>query len=257
MPVAGVRRIKKFVTAGGLLYTTDWALLNVIQKAFPGTIAYNGKSTGDHVTPVVVHAKHDNLMSNMLLREGMKPQWWLEGGSYPIEIKDSRRVEVLASSAQMKKMYKSAPVVVRFKWEDGEVIHVVSHFYRQAGTVGPDVAAGEMVDQMDGLSAADKAAFKAGKGKGVGALGTASSYAFQKMTTNLIVGKKKKARALDKSYNLTPKNEMSVEGRKAKKGARLKKVGDKTRNKDGKKQIRVRDDRGNEDWAFEDDLVTR
>src|SRR5687767_1934657 len=99
MPKAGLTKIEKFVRAGGLLYTTDWALLNVIQQIFPRTIKHNGGSTGDHVTAVHVHSKHDDLMSNMLLKTGSEPEWWLEGGSYPIEILDSKRVEVLASSA--------------------------------------------------------------------------------------------------------------------------------------------------------------
>src|SRR5687768_8261282 len=115
IPQAGLQRIEKFVRAGGLLYTTDWALLNVVQKIFPGTIKHNGVSTGDHVTAVHVHEKHDDLMSNMLLKAGSEPQWWLEGGSYPIKILDAKKVQVLASSNQMKKQYGAAPVVVRFK----------------------------------------------------------------------------------------------------------------------------------------------
>ncbi len=34
MPNAGLKRVEKFVRAGGLLYTTDWALLNVVQRPF-------------------------------------------------------------------------------------------------------------------------------------------------------------------------------------------------------------------------------
>src|SRR5688500_3050335 len=64
IPQAGLQRIEKFVRAGGLLYTTDWALLNVVQKICPRTIRHNGVSTGDHVTAVHVHEKHDDLMSN-------------------------------------------------------------------------------------------------------------------------------------------------------------------------------------------------
>jgi hypothetical protein len=105
MPQAGLQRLEKFVRAGGLLYTTDWALLNVVQKAFPKTIAHTGGSTGNHVTPVRVLHQHDDLMSNMLLTGAAEPQWWLEGGSYPIQILDRQRVEVLAASDQMGKQY--------------------------------------------------------------------------------------------------------------------------------------------------------
>ena len=92
MPDAGVRRIERFVRAGGLLYTTDWALLNVVQKAFPGTIAHNGRSTDSEVTPVLIKTEHEDLMSNVLLRRNKEPEWWLEGGSYPIRILNPGRV---------------------------------------------------------------------------------------------------------------------------------------------------------------------
>lgn len=135
-PTSRVRLRFLIEREGGLLYTTDWALMNVVQKAFPNTIAAGG-GTEDGVVPVTVDKNDDNLMSKMLLRKEGHPQWWLEGGSYPIKVLDPKRVNVLASSAQMGKRYGSSPVVVRFRWEDGEVIHVVSHFYRQVATSGP------------------------------------------------------------------------------------------------------------------------
>ena len=251
MPMAGVRRIERFVRAGGLLYSTDWALLNVIQKAFPRTIAHNGRSTADHVTAVHVHKKDDNLMSNMLLREGQEPQWWLEGGSYPIKILDPKRVRVLASSPEMGRRYGAAPVVVRFRWDDGEVIHVVSHFYRQIATRGPAVAAKDAIDDVEGLSVEQKAKFKKSASSGAKMGDVASSYAFQRMTANLVVGKKRRNKDLDKMYRWTPAKRLKVAGRALKKGDRLKVVQRKG------KRIKVRDDRGNEAWVEQDDLVAR
>lgn len=242
MPMAGVRRIAKFVRAGGLLYTTDWALLNVVQKAFPGTIKHNGKSTGDHVTPVHVHHTGDDMMSNMLLRDGQEPQWWLEGGSYPIEIVDKKKVKVLASSRQMGKKYGGSPVVVKFRWDDGEVIHVVSHFYRQIKTNGPAIAAKDAVDDLDGLTPSQKAEFKKTAGSNASIGDVESSYAFQRMTANVVVGKQKRNEELDKSYGWTPAKPVVIDGRKAKKGDRVK-ILEKKGNK-----VRVRDDRGNEAW---------
>ena len=103
MPDPGVARLERFVRAGGLLYTTDWSLKNVVEKAFPGTIAHNGRGTSDEVTQVQVNAHHDNLMSEMLLRTSNDPRWYLEGGSYPILIANSDRVDVLASSRHMQR----------------------------------------------------------------------------------------------------------------------------------------------------------
>jgi len=42
---AAVVRIRRFVEAGGSLFTTDWALRYVIEPAFPGVLAYNGRNT--------------------------------------------------------------------------------------------------------------------------------------------------------------------------------------------------------------------
>jgi hypothetical protein len=251
MPQAGLRRIEKFVRAGGLLYTTDWALLNVVQKIFPGTIKHNGVSTGDHVTGVHVHAKHDDLMSNMLLKAGSEPQWWLEGGSYPISILDQKKVQVLASSEQMKKAYGAAPVVVRFKWDDGEVIHVVSHFYRQIATQGPAIATKDAIDGVEGLTEKQKAEIKASAPSDAKFGDVASSYAFQQMTSNLVVGKKRANKDLDKSYGWTPKKGVTIEGRAVGRGERVK-ILDK---KDGK--VLARDDRGNEAWLEAETLEAR
>ena len=251
MPKAGVRRIEKFVRAGGLLYTTDWALKNLVERAFPRTIRHNGKGTGDHVTHVQVARADDNIMTNMLLRNDSKPQWWLEGGSYPVKILDDERVQVLASSKQMKKMYGAAPVVVRFPWHDGHVIHVVSHFYRQAATTGPAIAAKSKVEEFNGLTAAQKQKLKASPAGDVSLSEVESSYAFQQMTSNIVVGKSRANEALDKSYGVQNKRGVTIEGRAVPTGSRLKVLARK------KGRAKVRDDRGNEGWVDDELLVAR
>ncbi|MHB8876376.1 MAG: hypothetical protein ACYC8T_22005 [Myxococcaceae bacterium] len=209
MPDAGVKRVERFVRAGGLLYTTDWALQSVIMKAFPGTIAFSGRGTESEVVPVKIDKASDNLMSNMLLRKGSEPRWWLEGGSFPIKVLDPKKVEVLAHSEQMGRSYGASPVVVHFRWEDGEVIHVVSHFYRQMDTKGPQVAAADLVETFEGLSKEDKSAFKAQGGKSsVGDV--ESSYAFQAMTANIVTEKQKKNGELEKTYNMTVKGDVAI-----------------------------------------------
>ncbi|MDF1564101.1 MAG: hypothetical protein P1V51_13715 [Deltaproteobacteria bacterium] len=236
----GREKLEKFVRAGGTLYTTDWSLRNVVQKTFPGTIRWNGRETDDHVVPVEVMENGDELMNGMLLRKDGQPQWWLEGGSYPVKILDPEKVEVLASSRRMQQRYGSAPVVVRFRWHDGQVIHVVSHFYRQLSTQGPMVAAASAVDGYGGLTAAQKKAFKASAGGRVKAGDVESSYAFQQMTTNLVVTKQKQNEDLDRLYDMTPRAEVELEGRKVKKGDRVRILSRKGGT------VRVRDDRGNE-----------
>ena len=49
-----VLRIRDFVTAGGSLFTTDWALRHVLEPAFPDIVAYNEHPTADDVVRVEV-----------------------------------------------------------------------------------------------------------------------------------------------------------------------------------------------------------
>jgi hypothetical protein len=256
MPIEGVRRIERFVRAGGLLYTTDWSLKNLVEKAFPGTIAHNGKGTGSEVVPVILDKKSDNIMSNMILRKGSHPQWWLEGSSYPIKVLDQNKVEVLAHSDEMAAKYQAAPVVVRFKWEDGEVIHVVSHFYRQMNATGPQVTAAKAADQFEGLTAEQKKKIAGSAAAGQTSAGNVeSSYAFQRMTTNIVTGKQRSNEQLDRAYGRKAKSSkppvvlnetpapMAAPVAKPATDAKFKVL----EQKGGK--VRVRDNAGNEGWA--------
>jgi hypothetical protein len=259
IPRSGLDRIQKFVRAGGLLYTTDWALTNVVQKAFPRTIVHNGASTGDEVVPVTVDRADDNLMTKMLLTRSSKPQWWLEGSSYPIRIVDPARVEVLAHSKKLEQRYGASPVVVRFRWEDGQVIHVVSHFYRQAQTEGPAVAAADKASTIEGLTPEQQKDFANSKGGGARMGDVESSYAFQRMTSNLVVGKQLQNKELDRAYDMTvrtPQPMVTAPGSKVPAAevpaGRPMKV---LSRKNGLAQ--VRDDQGNEGWMNAATLESR
>ncbi|MDX2015616.1 MAG: SH3 domain-containing protein [Myxococcaceae bacterium] len=258
MPADSLRRVERFVRAGGLLYTTDWALKNVVEQVFPNTIKHNGQSTGNEVVPVLVDEKSDNLMSQMLLRKGSEPQWWLEGSSYPIQVLDGKRVKVLAHSKVLGEKYGSSPIVVRFPYEDGEVIHVVSHFVRQMATTGPAVAAKDA--KIDGLTAAQAADFAA-SGAATATIGDVeSSYAFQRMTTNVVTTKQKKNAELDRAYNFTSGVAVPLRAQPAaaappvgtnKAGAKVKVL----ERRDG--QARVRNEFGDEGWVDEKSLIAR
>ena len=233
-------------------------LKNVIEKAFPGTIAHNGRSTSDELVPVTIDHQGDNLMSRMLLRKSARPQWWLEGSSYPIKILDKKRVEVLAHSDEMRIRYGAAPVVVRFRWEDGEVIHVVSHFYRQLDARGPQIAAATAVQSYEGLSAKDKKELAQTPAMAGAAADVESSYAFQRMTANLVAGKQRTNKSLEKKYGQTVKGSVQLRAAPAldapsiateRHGVRmrvLEKKGD---------QVKVRDEEGNEGWMPADAAV--
>lgn len=126
----GIKTIERFVFHGGTLITTDWALKTTIQRAFPGTVAHNGVNTGDDVVSVSwIHP--DDVHTRGVEVSGYALAWWLEGSSYPIEVLDPRRVNVLVRSKEMHQKYGADPLVVSFVHGEGVVFHLTSHYYLQ------------------------------------------------------------------------------------------------------------------------------
>ncbi|MBW3556550.1 MAG: hypothetical protein KY454_06385 [Actinobacteria bacterium] len=123
-------QIREFVAAGGSLFTTDWALRHVIEPAFPGVLAFNDRPTADAVVRIEV-LDGDNRFLQGVMDPGDDPQWWLEGSSYPIRILDAEPVKVLITSRQLGEQWGEAPVAVVFSHGQGEVFHMISHYYLQ------------------------------------------------------------------------------------------------------------------------------
>ena len=124
-----VLRIRDFVAAGGSLFTTDWALRHVLEPAFPGTLEYNEHPTADDVVRVEIR-EADNPFLRGVIDPGEDPLWWLEASSYPIRVLDPS-VEVLLSSTELEGKYGEAPVAVLFRHGQGEVFHMISHYFLQ------------------------------------------------------------------------------------------------------------------------------
>jgi hypothetical protein len=124
-----VLRIRDFVTAGGSLFTTDWALRYVLEPAFPDTVAYNEHPTADDVVRVEIRDAENPFLRGVI-DPGEDPLWWLEASSYPIRVLDPA-VEVLLASSELQGKYGEAPVAVLFRHGQGEVFHMISHYYLQ------------------------------------------------------------------------------------------------------------------------------
>jgi len=126
----GNTNMRRFVEAGGFLVTTDWALKHLLEPAFPGLLRYNDRPTGDDVVRIEILEGGHRFLEG-LVGPGEDPQWWLEGSSYPIEILDREKVEVLITSREMAERYGEAPIAVTFAFGQGSVFHIVSHYYLQ------------------------------------------------------------------------------------------------------------------------------
>lgn len=125
-----IKRISDHVRSGGTLVTTDWALRNLVEQAFPGYVEYNGQSTGDDVVTVELTRIGQALLPETV-GAGDKPRWWLEESSYPIRVLDKDKVDVLIRSDHMRDRYGEDAIVVRFAFGKGTVYHLVSHIYLQ------------------------------------------------------------------------------------------------------------------------------
>jgi hypothetical protein len=127
---AAITRIRSFVEAGGSLFTTDWALKHVIEPAFPGVLAFDKAPTADDVVRIEV-LDAENIYLQGVLEGQDDPQWWLEASSYPISVVDAERVKVLITSRELGEKYGERPVAVWFRWGEGDVFHMISHYYLQ------------------------------------------------------------------------------------------------------------------------------
>ena len=74
---SAIQRVREFVEQGGSLFSTDWALLHVVEPAFPGTVEFNKQPTDDTTVRVEVR-DHDNPFLDGMFHPGADPIWWLD-----------------------------------------------------------------------------------------------------------------------------------------------------------------------------------
>jgi hypothetical protein len=129
-PSQAAKDLEKFVSAGGQMISTDWALKNVLEVGFPGYVRFNKRATEDEVVGIEVLSKKDPVLTGFFDEES-DPVWWLEASSYPIEVLDKDKVEVLVRSEELGEKYGADPVIIKFAHGEGVVYHMISHFYLQ------------------------------------------------------------------------------------------------------------------------------
>ena len=248
-----IAKIRRFVKAGGFLYTTDWALKYVVQRAFPTYVKWNGKSTKNDVVGIKIVKKDNMFLQNVNLSKG-DPQWWLESSSYPIKVLDKKRVQVLIRSKEMKKKYGSEAIAVSFKFGEGQVLHIASHFYLQQNklkTKSDRKKGEEWIADEANLSPGIREELMNDKDVRESSGGDIkSAYSSQQMTSNIVVETKRAQKKMGKLYNrrLNSKAEKK-KGKSFKKGKRVRIL--KTRGS----RVKVRTDSGDESWLDSEDLM--
>lgn len=227
---AGRQRLKRFVTAGGFLYTTDHAVAELVEKVFPNTIAWTRGSTSQEIVPVKVHGSDEDRGLLNSLGDNAKELWQVAGGGYPVKVLDPSRVKVLMESDEVAKKYGSGVIAARFRWEDGQVIHVTGHFFSQPGQTPQEVAS------------------SGGRG-------------FEQLSANVVATKQADGARIDSIYKAEAKRAVQLQAAPdasappapaatapMKSGAKLKVLEQKAG------YSRVRDQQGNEGWVPADAL---
>ena len=118
MSAAARERVRRFVTAGGFLYTTDHAVHHLIEATFPGFLRYTGKTSPEAIFPMEVGDGDRGLLKK--ISAAGHPRWQLAGGGFLFDVVDHKGVEVLMSSKAVAARYHNAGVLgVRFRVGDG------------------------------------------------------------------------------------------------------------------------------------------
>jgi hypothetical protein len=85
MSPAARERVRRFVSAGGFLYTTDHAVHHLIERVFPGYIRWNHKTSSEEIFPMQVRERQQHecapgfsrrhTVSFGAWREPLQPIW--------------------------------------------------------------------------------------------------------------------------------------------------------------------------------------
>lgn len=156
MSAAARERVRRFVTAGGFLYTTDHAVHYLLERAFPGYVKWNGKTSNEEIFSMEVGQTDRGLLKK--IGSGGHPRWQLAGGGYLFDVVDKQHVDVLMTSRAVAARYGSGVLGVRFRVGDGQVIHVTGHFFTQPGQAPEVASAGRSFEQLSANVAAEKVA---------------------------------------------------------------------------------------------------
>jgi len=228
LPAEGEERVRRFVRAGGFLYTTDHTVKNLVEKIFPGYIRFNGKTSNEELFPMKT-AGDRGLLKHVA--DGGTSRWQLAGGGYLFDVVDPHKVEVLMTSDEVGRRYGSSALGVRFRVDDGQVIHVTGHFYTQPGQ-RPDVAS--------------------------------AGRAFEQLSANLVDEKKADQSRIDGLYNVAPRRSVQLQASPTAAAPAVQSAAGAAVQTESNRKVRVlekkgdyarvRDVEGNEGWVSQDAL---
>ncbi len=132
---SNLQKVRDFVLRGGYLLSTDWALQNVLQGAFPGLVCWNRDNTDGVITDAFLLDNNTTLTKGL---EGRRYTWKLDRMSQCVRILKPERVHLLARSSRLARVDPQLRVLpdpmlagalaFDFDYGKGKVLHLVGHF---------------------------------------------------------------------------------------------------------------------------------
>ncbi|HZE95595.1 MAG TPA: hypothetical protein VE981_01080 [Planctomycetota bacterium] len=135
-----VDNVRRFVEGGGYLFSSDWGI-SILERAFPGTIR-NGGMIGPRTVSMRPRPGVKSPLLDEVFFTGLKTGtvvskkllWEIDSGSYAMKV-EKPTVDVLAEAPELA---RNNAIAVAFSPDKGKgkVLHVLSHFDRQATKQG-------------------------------------------------------------------------------------------------------------------------
>lgn len=123
--------IRDFVSNGGYLLTTDWALDNMLAQTFPGYVEWN-RAKSDHNMYSSTIVNPDPVLFNNTVRSAY---WKLDLSAHLIRIRRPDAVRILCTSPELasEDPDRLGALAVVFRFGKGYVLHMIGHFDNNSG----------------------------------------------------------------------------------------------------------------------------
>ena len=92
------------------------------------------------IKPVPSRKRHPLLQG--VFHPGVQGRWWLEQASFDMIVQKPQEVTVLIESPDLEELFGRSPAVAAtFDYGQGRVLHVLGHYYQEAGNLAGTVSA--------------------------------------------------------------------------------------------------------------------
>lgn len=145
-----VKKLRRFVMRGGYIFSSDWELSNVLERAFPDAIRQSGRVGGRSVK-IKPHPKYKNhpylrdvFSTSYGITEKTVLRWQVDGSSdYHRAL--SKKVIPLVVSKEMRNYSDEGAIAFTYQAGKGSILHVLSHFKSQSDPNGDGFALQQML----------------------------------------------------------------------------------------------------------------